>query len=99
MVLDRAEWLARRKEIYEELYPEAARPKGGRRPKNAEIISPFSEDAAKKTGKTPRTIRQEVQIAEKLAPEVKEMIRGTPVANSKTELYPGHLGGVCPPAG
>ena len=45
-VLERAEHLRRRKEIYEAKHPEARRPQGGRRPKNSEIISPFSEATA-----------------------------------------------------
>ena len=43
LLLERAEHLKRRKEIYEAKYPTTKRPQGGRRPKNSEIISPFSE--------------------------------------------------------
>jgi len=85
-VLERAEHLRRRKEIYEAKHPEARRPQGGRRPKNSEIISPFSEATATKLGVSPRTIQQEVQIAEKLADDVKEAIRGTPLEDSKKDL-------------
>lgn len=46
----------------------------------------FAEDQAKKTGVSSRTVRHEVQIAEKLDPEVKEQIRDTPTANVKTDL-------------
>ena len=64
--LERAEHLKRRKEIYEAKYPEAKRPQGGRRQKNSETVSPFSKDAAVKLAVSPRTIQQEVQIAEKI---------------------------------
>ncbi|MDD3525288.1 MAG: DNA methyltransferase [Candidatus Cloacimonetes bacterium] len=92
-VLERADHLARRKEIYEELHPETkvgqyGGGRGGVGTKcktETEIIS-FSDDTAAKTGVTPRTIRQEVQISKKIAPEVKEAIRNTPLANSKTDL-------------
>ena len=84
--LERAEHLKRRKEIYEAKYPTTKRPQGGRRPKNSEIISPFSEDTASKLGVSPRTVQQEVQIAERIAPEVKKIIADTELADSKKEL-------------
>ena len=49
-VLERAEQLKRRKEIYEAKYPESKRPQGGRKPKNVDIVSAFSEDTASKIG-------------------------------------------------
>ena len=61
--LEQAEALAKRKEIYDRLYPETDRPHGGRR-KNDENISPFSEDAAKKLGVSQRTIQSELKIAQ-----------------------------------
>ena len=84
--LERAEHLKRRKEIYEAKYPEAKRPQGGRRQKNSETVSPFSKDAAVKLAVSPRTIQQEVQIAEKIVPDVKEVLANTELANSKREL-------------
>lgn len=90
-VLERADHLARRKEIYEELHPETRVGQYGwkgtktvKKPEK-EIIS-FSDDTASKIGVTPRTIRQEVQISKRIDPEVKETIRNTPVADSKTDL-------------
>jgi len=93
-VLERAEHLKRRKEIYEAKYPEAKA--GVRRAYGMhralghdvdEIISPtFVEDTATKLGVSPRTIQQEVQIAEKLVEDVKEAIRGTPLEDSKVQL-------------
>jgi N6-adenosine-specific RNA methylase IME4/site-specific DNA-adenine methylase len=84
--LERCEHLARRKELYEGLHPEAARPKGGRRPANGEMISPFSSEAAAKAGVTPRTVQQEVQIARALPDDVRGALRGTAVEDTKTEL-------------
>lgn len=85
-LLERCDQEALRKQVYEQLHPEAARPLGGRPSKNAEIISTFADDTAAKTGVTARTVRQEVQIAEKILPEVKDAIRGTELADSKTDL-------------
>ncbi len=93
-VLDRSEQLARRKQLYEAKHPET---KSGRAQADgmnrklghnvAELISAtFTSDTAAKTSVTPRTIRQEVQIAEAIQEDVKEQIRQTPIADSKTEL-------------
>jgi len=84
-VLQRAEQLKRRKEIYEAKYPESRagvkRAIGMNKALGynvAEIVSAtFTEDTASKIGVSPRTIRHEVQIAEDLADEVKEAIRNT----------------------
>jgi len=90
-VLERGEVLKRRKEIYEAMYPETKHgglpglPGGGKAPKN-EMISSFAIDTANKTGYSPRTIQQEVQIVNKLDENVKEKIRDTELANNKTEL-------------
>lgn len=91
--LERCEHLERRKRLYVELYPEIApvtvQGGPGRGNKTAEIISPvlpFSEDAAAKLGVNPRTIDMEVQIGRDIAPEVKERIRDTPIADKKTDL-------------
>ncbi len=53
---------------------------------NGETVSSFTADTAAKTGRSERVIQEEVQIAERIAPEVKEMIRDTPVADHKTDL-------------
>jgi N6-adenosine-specific RNA methylase IME4 len=89
-VLERAEWLKRRKEIYEALHPETRR---GCAPGNqhtgkkrkSEIIS-FYQNSAIKMGVSPRTIQQEVQIATSLADDVREALRDTAVADRKTDL-------------
>lgn len=46
----------------------------------------FVEDAAKQTGASRSMIEQDVRIAEKLTPEVREAIRDTPLADAKVEL-------------
>ena len=91
--LERSEQLKRRKELYEAMHPETKpvteRGGPGRGHKTSEIISPvssFTKDTSAKTGKSPRTIEQEVQIATKIIPEVKEALADTPIANRKTDL-------------
>lgn len=83
--LERGEHLARRKEIYEVLHPDA--PTGAGRPKkNAETISSFVADTAAKTGVTERTVQQDVQLAQRIAPDVRDAIRDTETADRKTDL-------------
>lgn len=90
-VLERGEWLLERKRIYEELYPETKRgglpgaPGGGKQAKS-EIISSFAEDTADKTGQSRRTIEQEIKISRDIAPEVKDKIRDTDLADRKADL-------------
>lgn len=91
-VLERSESLKRRKEIYEAKYPETRR--GGDRKseeakskrKDFALIQPFSTDTAAKIGVTPRTVQHEVQIADKLTPEAKDILINTDMADNKTEL-------------
>jgi len=70
--------LKRRKEIYESKHPEAMaysseKQRQRRTQEPAEMISPgFTEDTAAKVGVTPRTVRHEIQIADKLAPAATE---------------------------
>ncbi len=87
-VLERAECLKRRKELYEAKYPDTRQGVAGGRARQGsatEMIS-FADDTAAKTKRTSRTVRHEVQIAENLDEEVKELIRQTAVADSKTDL-------------
>ena len=93
--LQRGNDFKRRKEIYEALYPETKHGASGQRGSGAgKTISKneknsFSEDTAKKVGKTTRTIEQEVRIAKNITPEVQEMIEAdeeSPLADSKTDL-------------
>ncbi|WP_437310755.1 ParB/RepB/Spo0J family partition protein [Sorangium sp. So ce388] len=93
-VLERGRLLARRKELYEALYPEARQHARGGHAKAAadgatEIISPapaFSTDAAAKLGTSERTVQEEIRIANDLAPEAVELILGAPLADEKVKL-------------
>ena len=89
--LERAEHLGRRKEIYESIYPETKRgglpgKAGGGKKAKSEIISSFAKDTASKTGRSERTVQQEVQIATNIIPELKEVIKGTPMEEKKKDL-------------
>jgi len=95
-VLERAEQLKRRKEIYEALHPETKQGVAGGKAsgqarrttaESAVVHTPsFVEDTAQKTGRAARTVFEEVQIATNLDDEVKEMIRDTEIADRKTDL-------------
>ncbi len=61
---ERATAFKRRKEIYDKLFPEVVRPKGGRPSKNSASSAPFTEDTAFKSGLSQRTVQQDLQIAE-----------------------------------
>ncbi|PZR84158.1 MAG: hypothetical protein DI537_33595 [Stutzerimonas stutzeri] len=91
-ILERAEFLAERKRVYETLHPEAAHGKA-RRPKtekgkvaNLATFARFSKDAAKSTGLGERTIQRSVELAGKLSPEAVALIRGTKVADNQAQL-------------
>lgn len=88
--LERSEHLAERKRLYLLKHPETKRGgdrgnqhTGGKR--QTETIS-FSQDAAEKIGVTDRSIRQDVQIAESIPADVRDALRDSPVADSKTDL-------------
>jgi ParB family chromosome partitioning protein len=83
-LLERAEHLARMRAVYEQLYPNA---RGvGRPTKNGATVAPFSEWAAGQTGLAQRTVQHYVQLAESIAPAVRDAIRRTPIANDGREL-------------
>lgn len=91
-VLERAQKLLRRKELYELKHPESRayspeRQRRRRRGRPDEIHSPgFSADTASRTGVTPRTVQQDVQIAQDLDRTAKRLIATTPTADNKTDL-------------
>ncbi|SDH89442.1 ParB N-terminal domain-containing protein, partial [Roseospirillum parvum] len=86
--LDRAVFLAQRKEVYERLHPEAKHgAQGGRGSKrNENDIMSFSKDTAERCGLTDRTIQRAVSIATGLAPDVRRALVGTPLARAQKEL-------------
>jgi len=90
--LEQSEHMERRKAIYELLHPETrngalpGKAGGGKVAKKTESVS-FVADASRKLGVSPTTIKSSIFIAEKLTPEVRDMIRGTPLADEKTQLH------------
>ena len=74
--LERAEQLKRRKEIYEARHPETkAGVAGGKaRQGSANEIISFAADTASKMSSTPRSVQQNVQIAERIAAPVRAAI-------------------------
>lgn len=76
------EWeqLARRKEIYEMLHPKTRQGQRNGQTSKTETVSvleekPFAEDTAEKLGVTARTVRNKIQVAKKLTPEAKEIVK------------------------
>lgn len=90
--LERAEFLAERKRVYETLHPQAAHGKARRpttdRAKVANIatFARFSKDAAKSTGLSERSVQLACAIASKLSPDAVALIRGTKVADNQAQL-------------
>ncbi len=90
-VLERAEHLARRKAVYESLYPDTrhgAAPGvagGGKRAKDPGPGS-FVNDTAKKTHRGRSTIAEETRLGEAIGADVARRLRHTTIANNKREL-------------
>ncbi|MDX3805122.1 MAG: ParB N-terminal domain-containing protein [Bosea sp. (in: a-proteobacteria)] len=90
--LERAEFLAERKRVYETLHPETANGKA-KKPKtekgkvaNLATFARFSKDAAKSTGLGERTIQRSVELAGKLSPDAIAAIRRTKIADNQAQL-------------
>ena len=88
--LERSEHLAERKRLYLLKHPETKRggapgKAGGGKSKSAESAS-FAEDTSEKTGRSRRVVEEDTQIAESIPEDVREAIRETPLADSKTDL-------------
>jgi ParB-like chromosome segregation protein Spo0J len=87
--LDRGNFLKRRKEIYEEKYPETISTKEGgpfRGNQYTKVVKTLSvqttdesknfvEETSKKTGISKTTIKEDIQLANELIPEVQEMVK------------------------
>jgi len=90
--VDRADQLKRRKQIYEELYPEskagnvraAAMNKKLGKNVDEKNTPTFTEDAARFSGLSQRTIQQDIHLAETLAPEIKEAVRDLDIPKCDT---------------
>ncbi len=88
-VLERAELWLERDRILERLGLRAKPGDNQYTRKGSEIISPPPKttlELAKETGYNERTFQQGKQIARSIVPEVKEAIKGTPLAKSTTAL-------------
>lgn len=91
-VLDRAVFLATRKEIYETLHPEAAHGKT-KKPKtekgkvaNMATFARYSKDAAAKTGLSERSIQRATELASKLDSLTISVLRSTKLADNQAQL-------------
>jgi len=93
--LERAEHLAKRKEVYERLHPETragsgaelAQKRWGYATDNLSAASSFAADTAEKIGTTARDIRRSIHRATKIDPAVRDRIRHKPeIADSGVEL-------------
>lgn len=93
-VIEEADQLLRRKELYEIRYPNSLRPfkvaqnlkQFADAAKFAVSVETFTEDASLKTGKSVRTIRELIQIAAGIHGGLKDMIKGHPMENNKQGL-------------
>ncbi len=90
-VLERAEQLTTRKEIYEELFPSTR--KGGRRGnqftgglKRQNDRLSFCQDTSKKTGQSARTVQRLIRIARSIGNDARDTIRKLPIAQNYREL-------------
>lgn len=89
--IELGEHLKARKEIYEKLYPQTKHGmRNGQTSKETDSVSletkSFVEDTSDKLNKSQTVIRDSIKIAKDIAPEVKEMIYDTPLADQKTNL-------------
>lgn len=91
--LDRASFLAERKEVYERLHPETRAGHAGAAAKHSsssellanDIVS-FAKNAAEKTGLDKRTIERSVSFFNRLSPEVRKLLAGSALARNQSEL-------------
>lgn len=88
-VLERAQLCSERERILEQMGIRARPGDNQYTHKGSETISPTVKTTfalAKELGYTERTFQQSKQIARDIAPEVQELINGTPIVNSTTAL-------------
>lgn len=93
-LLERAQLLRRRKEVYEALHPEAKagakRARGMNRSLGnnvgAESAPTFTADAAAKMRVSERVVQEELKLADDLDDQAKDDLRDTPIADNKAEL-------------
>ncbi len=88
--LDRGVFIARRKDIYERLYPETRRGGDRRSAEYQDGDGPqkgFVTETASFTPFSPWTIRRSIRIGEKIVPELREELSMTPIAYREGDLY------------
>lgn len=93
-ILEQAEALKRKKAIFEALHPETrpVRVRGGpgrgnrKTAGSSPAVLPFAEHAAKKLGVSSSKVRRTIQIAQNLDPKAADVLRGTAMAESITDL-------------
>ena len=87
--IDSGNLTKRRKEIYEELHPETKQGMvNGQTSKKTNLgflerVPSFVKDTSAKTGKSASTIKRELQIANNVIPEVKEVIKSRNISQEK----------------
>jgi len=82
-VVDESEQLARRKEIYEALYPETRRGAKNQYTKDGDLLTDtgtvskksFVDDTAETLGISPRTVSRKIQLAKNLSPDAKDIVK------------------------
>ncbi len=96
--LEENQALARRKAIFEELHPDTKagksqasgcnRTKRNRKKSHVsdKMSLTFTEDTAKKTHQSKRSVERKVGIGEKLDPKAARMVKGTPIEHKQSEL-------------
>lgn len=84
-VLERAEHIALRRKLWEEMHPPPAT-EGKKRPKKHDApLAIFVDDTARRTGRASAAVREELRIGE-LPEDVRAAARETPVSDNKREL-------------
>jgi ParB family chromosome partitioning protein len=89
-VLERAELIAERKRVYEALYPETrhggapGKQGGGKKAKETEAVS-FAVDTARRMGRGATSVNEDARVGA-MPPEVRDALRDTCVADSKSGL-------------
>lgn len=88
--LDRAAFLAERKRLYEELYPQAARGKKGALSRwhdaSGNLPLAFTEDAARRTGLDASVVRKILKTFDSLTLATRFRVAGTWLANNDSQL-------------
>ncbi len=93
-VLERGDLLLRRKHLHEALHPDTRKGIAGGKASGRVRIGnqasrdnvTFAQDVAGKVRRSRRTIEREVEIAVRLTPEAKKLLRGGPLADKKMDL-------------